>query len=440
MKLRHAHPSLGRRLVFTLMLAFGLVLLVLMGKDYLEFTQQPSLGQQLSENLGPLLGVVEDPASAARLTQQLEQRIQQTNRRHAPFYLALLDAQGALVYHDPAEPAQATLRAQGYQIQTTPAGPWQLRLAQPPLPSTTLLELLVEDLGPYLLIAFPCILLPLMLAVHLGLRPLRQLAAHLDQRSGEDFSPLPPALSYQEVQPMLGAFNGLLARLGQQRQREQAFIHDAAHELRTPLAVISAQAHLLARAENVAERSAAQAGLENALQRAAHLSHQLLTLARLEQAPPTPPAQAWDAAALAQQLLAQAFPRAEAQGQQLALEAPDSLPVRFPQAAFHSILQNLLDNALHYTPAGSQIQIRLEAQANTLRLTVADDGPGIPEALRSKLFERFVRGAGLHTPGSGLGLAIVQEAARQLGGNVQLGPGLEGRGAGFVLTLPAAPI
>ena len=95
MKLRHAHPSLGRRLVFTLMLAFGLVLLVLMGKDYLEFTQQPSLGQQLSENLGPLLGVVEDPASAARLTQQLEQRIHQTNRRHAPFYLALLDAQCA---------------------------------------------------------------------------------------------------------------------------------------------------------------------------------------------------------------------------------------------------------------------------------------------------------------------------------------------------------
>ena len=86
------------------------------------------------------------------------------------------------------------------------------------------------------------------------------------------------------------------------------------------------------------------------------------------------------------------------------------------------------------------VQIRLEAQANTLRLTVADDGPGIPEALRSKLFERFVRGAGLHTPGSGLGLAIVQEAARQLGGSVQLGPGLEGRGAGFVLTLPAAPI
>ncbi len=432
-------PSLGRRLVFTLTLAFGLVLVVLMGKEYLEFTRQAPVGQQLSDSLGPLLGAVEDPAGAGRLARLLEQRLHQTSRRDAPFYLALLDARGALVYHDPDEPAPTLLLARGYQIQTTQAGPWQLRLAQPPLPGSTLVELLLQDLGPYLLLAFPCILLPLMGAVHLGLRPLRQLTTHLEQRSGEDFSPLPPALNYREVQPMLGAFNGLLARLGQQRQREQAFIHDAAHELRTPLAVISAQAHLLARAESADARSAAQAGLENALQRAAHPSHQLLTLARLEQSAPPAPPEAWDAAALTQQVLAQAFPRAEAQGQHLALEAPDSLPVRFPQVPFHSILQNLLDNALHYTPAGSQILIRLEAQASPLRLMVADDGPGIPAALQPRVFERFVRGAGLNTPGSGLGLAIVQQAAHQLGGSIQLGPGLDGRGAGFVLTLPHPP-
>ena len=121
-------------------------------------------------------------------------------------------------------------------------------------------------------------------------------------------------------------------------------------------------------------------------------------------------------------------PQAFARDLELSLEAPDTLTWPMPLGAFRAILQNLVGNAVRYVQAGGHVAVALDVEGETLRLSVTDDGPGIPAALRATVFDRFVRGAGHDVPGSGLGLAIVRHAAARAGGTVQLIDGLPGSG------------
>jgi signal transduction histidine kinase len=104
--------------------------------------------------------------------------------------------------------------------------------------------------------------------------------------------------------------------------------------------------------------------------------------------------------------------------------------------AFHSVLENLLNNACAYCPAGARVAVALQANGERLRLTVADDGPGIAPQERAHIFERFYRGRAAASSGAGLGLSIVRQALDRLGGHITLGPGLEGAGVGFIVDLP----
>ena len=134
-----------------------------------------------------------------------------------------------------------------------------------------------------LLIALAPILLPAVWwAVRTGLKPLSLLTDEITQRSADDLSPVPERVRYHDLQPLNDALNSLLTRLRDALAREKAFIQDAAHELRTPLAVILAQAHVLAAADTPAARSEAARRLERALVRASHLTRQMLQLAQLE--------------------------------------------------------------------------------------------------------------------------------------------------------------
>ena len=140
---------------------------------------------------------------------------------------------------------------------------------------------------------------------------------------------------------------------------------------------------------------------------------------------------------MVEQTLAQLAPQALARSLELSLDAPPELAVRLDRTAFESVLLNLVDNALRYVPTGGQVAVTLAADAQTVTLQVADDGPGIPPAQREAVFERFWRGAtGADTPGTGLGLAIVRRAAMRLGGRVRITDGLWGRGCCLVLEWP----
>jgi signal transduction histidine kinase len=214
-------------------------------------------------------------------------------------------------------------------------------------------------------------------------------------------------------------------------------VQDAAHEIRTPLAVINAQAHVMARSQSEAERTQAQAHLEQAIARTSHLAQQLLNLAALDDAQRPAPREL-DVAQWLRAVLAQAAPAAMARQIELSLDAPDSLPARLDLPALESIAQNLLDNAVRYTPPGGNVAVVLRCEGPMLHLAVQDDGPGIAASEHARVFERFYRGLGHAANGSGLGLAIVRQAVLRMGGQVHVGEGLGGRGVGFFISIPNA--
>ncbi|KQU80280.1 MULTISPECIES: sensor histidine kinase KdpD [unclassified Rhizobacter] len=320
---------------------------------------------------------------------------------------------------------------------------WSLRLAEPALSRASLLGFASWELGKQLLLGFPLMLLPLWVAVHTGLAPLRRFARRLHELElKQDLAPLDVDFRYGELRPLGQAFDALLQRLRQHRARERAFVHEAAHELRTPLAVVATQAHALVQADDAASRAQAAAALQQAIQRSAHLSRQLLDLASLDNDRPAVPA-ALDLAHFCADRLAEQAAAARGRGIALALAAPEQMPVRVDAAALHSVLQNLLDNALRYVGPGGRVEVSLQLAPDGPRLGVADDGPGIAPADRPLVFERFWRGASHDVQGTGLGLAIVARAAERLGARVTVGDGLarpDGHGARFELHLPASAL
>ncbi len=311
---------------------------------------------------------------------------------------------------------------------------WRLRIAEPVRSDAEILRYNSRALVPYLLLALPIVLLAVWFSVRHGLRPLKQLADHLAARQAHALNPVDFEARHQELKPLVNSLDSMLMQLRQKVERERAFVQDAAHEIRTPMAVITAQAHVLAHTANAQERLVAQQHLEQAIARASHLAQQLLELAALDDAKRPPPSTI-DVAQWLRQLLAQAAPDAMARHIELSLEAPDRVIHTVEVPALESIVQNLLYNALRYVPQDGMVVVTLHCAAQGLSLSVQDDGPGIAHGERARVFERFYRGTGHEVSGSGLGLAIVQQAAFRLGGSVHIGPGLAGRGVGFTVQI-----
>ena len=436
-------PTLLRRVLGALLIAFALAGTALLALDFIEFKRgmaERSGVQSLADAIASTLVDIDNVRDAGLIVQARAREMTRLRRESGvlpgDIEFSLQAGDGPPVF---ATPGAAAADPSTHWLAPARAGRWRLMLAEPRIGDATVLGLLGRDLIGYLLLAFPLVLLPLWIAVRRGMQPLNRLADAVAQRDAQDLSPLGFTPRHDELKPLATAFDELLARLRSQQQRERAFVQDAAHELRTPMAVVAAQAHVLVHAADDAERQQAAAALDAALQRASHLSRQLLTLATLDEARDGN-AEVLDLAALVQQTLAQAAPRALAAGLELSLNAAATLSARLDRAAFESVLLNLVDNALRYVPAGEQggrIAVTLEAGARLVTLRVADDGPGIPHDQREAAFERFWRGAaGADAPGTGLGLAIVRQAAARLGGRVRITDGLDGRGVAFVLELP----
>lgn len=445
-------PSLARRLILVLLGSFTLVCLVLLVKGFLEYkreTQNNAALQKLGGSISRMLARTDDPVFAAKLISALEAQHNESRRliesiQLDPVLIQLYDrASGKLIHTSPGAgpdllPARsgplALPAASGrqYWLYASEDARWSLRIAEPKLPDLPIALLIVKILLPDLLLSFPLVFLPVWFAVYRGLHPLRQLARILHARNPDDLSPLQVDLRYRELRPLLDAFDGLLSRLKQKVLQERAFVQDAAHELRTPMAVIGAQAHMLALAESATERQDAKLALDRAIARASHLSQQLLSLASLERGTLEAEVET-NLSDLVQDILAQFAPAAIAREFDLALEAPEQLNWRIKIESFQSILHNLIDNAIRYGRTGGQIVVRLEETAERMQLSVSDDGPGIAPAEHARVFDRFYRGEGQDAPGTGLGLAIVKKAVSNLGGSIRIGPGIQGLGVSFVV-------
>jgi two-component system OmpR family sensor kinase len=300
-------------------------------------------------------------------------------------------------------------------------------------------ELALQTLKPFALL-LPVLALLIWLAVGHALEPLQRLTALVKARRVNALDSLPDTRLPDEVQPLVSALNDLLGRLRAALERERAFMADAAHELRTPLTALHLQMGMLARASGDAERAAAMETLSAGVQRAIRLVEQMLALARQE-----PRAEAQRVAVrlddLARQVVAELVPLADAGRIDLGVSAAQPASVHGDPDALRTLLRNLVDNAVRYTPAGGRVDVSVEEAAGDTRgarLTVSDDGPGIPPAERERVFDRFYRRAGTAPPGSGLGLSIVRTIAEGHGATIALADGPSGKGLSVTVSFPPA--
>lgn len=254
-----------------------------------------------------------------------------------------------------------------------------------------------------------------------GFEPLERLRREVAERPRDDLRPLDDSRAPGEVRPLIQEVNALISRLQTMMDAQRRFIADAAHQLRTPFAGLKAQAEL-AKREQVAEpvRDALERICVSA-QRCSHLVTQLLTLARNEpEARRSAPLEMLDLHRISQEIAAHWAPAALHKNIDLGFEAEQrQCPVKGDEASLRDLLDNLLDNAIRYTPAGGRITVRA-GYGDATWLEVEDDGPGIPVDQRERIFERFHRIPGSDQPGSGLGLAIVQEVAIRHGAQVEI--------------------
>jgi signal transduction histidine kinase len=277
------------------------------------------------------------------------------------------------------------------------------------------------------------------LAARRGLSPLRDLAQLISRRTPNELQALGPVARYAETAPVVQEINGLMARLRDTLAREREFLADAAHELRTPLAVVQAQAHVLRHAIDEPAKNKAALELDMGVGRAAALIRKLLLSARVSGEDFAPQLQEIELNALVQERVALLSTLAARKQIEMSLVATSRVKVRVDRESFASAVDNVVDNAIRYTPAGGNIEIEIVRSNDAwVRLRVADNGVGIPGELHERVFERFFRVNNNEQVGSGLGLAIVKRVLHLHGGEVSLSTGLDQRGLAVAMTLPGA--
>lgn len=330
------------------------------------------------------------------------------------------------------------LRAKGQSFQVQIGQQWTKR--------TQVLNEMAQKL------AWPALLLLALLgtfcwlAIRKLLAPIEVTAQRIATKSAQDLSAVSVAQEPRELQPIVLAFNGVLARLDKALQGERRFTADAAHELRTPLAALRMRIQLMQRQQGeVAVGGVGAAGatggisglavLRNEVDRCTALVESLLMLARLD--PQQPELLVKETVDLPAEFAALAASIPNAQGGRLELDCQVT-SLQAQPVLLRSALRNLVDNALRYGAPGGRVKLEAVPFAGGVRIAVRDDGPGVSPEERARLTERFFRVLGSGQTGSGLGLSIVEKIAVLHGATLQFGVGLDGAGLSVTLDFPGA--
>jgi two-component system, OmpR family, sensor histidine kinase TctE len=291
---------------------------------------------------------------------------------------------------------------------------------------------LLQSLFPDFLIALATLVI-VWFGVKRGLQPLSRLSEEIKARSAGDLRPIDAGGAPEEARPLVGALNGLLEEVSAASRRQQRFLANAAHQLRTPLAGLQAHTEL-ALAQPIPEACRAQLEqVHHATIRTARLANQLLALARAE------PGARGDTASMDLKALAEVeadawVHQAMARDVDLGFEL-EAAPVAGDAFLLREALANLVHNALEYSPRGGRVTVRTGRRNGHAYLEVEDDGPGIAPPERERVLERFYRVPGTPGTGSGLGLAIVREIAAGHGASLAIGDAAAG-GCRVGITFP----
>ncbi|EJD6583534.1 MULTISPECIES: sensor histidine kinase [Providencia] len=280
-------------------------------------------------------------------------------------------------------------------------------------------------------------LLAMLITAYFSLRPLRQSAKLISSRQPGNLTPIETKEQYKEIRPIIAAINNLMARVDAANQREKRFMADAAHELRTPIAAVIAQLHLLMQIDHPKEKEEIINDMQETLNRAASLSHQLIDLARLETEDFLLNKENIDLPMLISNLIATHVPYAINKNIDVELQSSDSFNILTDKLALSNIFTNLIENAIKYCPKDGKIKVTLkDLTPFGATILVQDNGRGIPEESRQLIFSRFYRVPGTMETGSGLGLSIAHNLATKIGAVIRVTDGLEDKGIGFIIDLP----
>ena len=269
-----------------------------------------------------------------------------------------------------------------------------------------------------LLLLLPILIWLIVRIVRNQLAPVAKLARSLDEQSAHHPRPLPSDDLPQEIIPFVQAINRLLEKVNHLMGQQRRFIADAAHELRSPLAALSIQSQNLLHAESLEEMRTRVSPLFAGIERAKHLTEQLLNLARTQA--DVREQVVTNVSVMARELIAEFLPLAEARHIDLGLDEIAPLSLHAEPDTLRLILRNALENALKYTPEGGEVTFRILTENTLAAIEIVDNGPGIPASERERVFDSFYRMPGTTGEGSGLGLAIAREAASRLGGTISL--------------------
>jgi two-component system OmpR family sensor kinase len=376
----------------------------------------------------------------------LRQNIPDTSADY-DFVVQVWTLDGVRVYLSRPHTVLPAITTIGFSTAVTAEGRWRvfgvealtkvIQVAQPMrVREQQAVQLALRTLTPFALL-MPLLVILIWVAVGRALEPLQRLTLLVKARKVAALDPLPDRHLPGEVQPLVGALNDLLGRLGAALDRERGFMADAAHELRTPLTALYLQLGTLSRAEDETERTAAMQELHAGVQRAIRLVEQLLSLAR--QGPRAEPTRVKVLLGeLARDVVAEMVPLADAKHIDLGISASQPAYVLGDPDSLRTLIRNLVDNAVRYTSAGGRVDVSVEQPTDGgPLLRIVDTGPGIPPEDRERVFDRFYRLPGSSPPGSGLGMAIVKTIAAAHNAVVRLDIGPGGQGLQVTVVFPA---
>ena len=311
-----------------------------------------------------------------------------------------------------------------------------VRAGEPYLPRDYLTRHVVIQTMYPVLIGLPVVTLMIWIIVGRGFGPLNRLAAEVHRRDPDNLDPIKAPYAPDEVRTLVDELNVLLDRLKDRIDKERHFVADAAHELRTPLAGLKAQAQVAMGARNASERDRSLHHILAGVDRASHLVNQLLTLSRLDESDHFTK-EPVNLNETVRAVIMDSLENADHRNIELSFDPSTTRArVRGNPDALYILVRNIVDNAIKYSATGTQVTIGLQAVNGSVLFSVSDQGPGIPPADRDKVFDRFHRRAMSDAYGSGLGLSIVRRVVELHDGTVNL---REARSGGLLVEveLPA---
>ncbi|MFB9266571.1 ATP-binding protein [Bradyrhizobium erythrophlei] len=265
----------------------------------------------------------------------------------------------------------------------------------------------------------PCLMLVTAFVIERSLRPMVRLAHDLDVKRADDMHELPAVGTPSELYPFITSINGLLARMRNLMDQQRRFVADAAHELRTPITALSLQAENLDTVDLPGQARERIGSLKEGMRRTKRLLEQLLTLARQDSTPSGEFA-AVSLDQIAKEVVADLLPEAASREIDVGFEMVEAIAVRGELVALTSLVRNLVENAIKFTPKGGQIDLGVYREGERAVLQVEDTGPGISQGDLDRAFEPFYRGRHPTGEGAGLGLSIVKRIVDKIGGSIVL--------------------